>query len=71
MTMSNKNRCVDYDQVAPAYNGRYQRGGYAGIEHALLEFMGDDPERDIKHLEDKGQTLFLTADMRLYGTVAR
>ena len=35
------NRHVDYDQVAPTYDGRYQRGGYSGTEQALLRFIGE------------------------------
>jgi SAM-dependent methyltransferase len=36
-------RHVNYDQVAPTYIGRYDRGGYKGIEQALLQFAGDKP----------------------------
>ncbi len=45
--MNNTSRSVDYDQVAPTYTGRYRRGGYTGIEQALLQFIGNDPELKI------------------------
>lgn len=40
-------RHVNYDQVAPTYDRRYQRNGYSDIEHALLQFMGDSSRLDV------------------------
>jgi ubiquinone/menaquinone biosynthesis C-methylase UbiE len=35
-------RAVDYDQVAPSYDRRYQENDYSGVAHTLLEFVGSD-----------------------------
>ncbi len=35
------NRRADYDQIAPAFDRRYERREYAGVERALREFVGD------------------------------
>ena len=32
---------VDYDRVASAYNSRYERNTYSGVEHALASFVED------------------------------
>jgi SAM-dependent methyltransferase len=40
-------RRVDYDAVAPTYDDRYRRNDYAGIEAALLDFLGPDPSIDL------------------------
>jgi ubiquinone/menaquinone biosynthesis C-methylase UbiE len=34
---------VDYDALAPTYERRYARDEYAGVERALLRFVGPDP----------------------------
>lgn len=39
--MNHINRHVDYDQVAPTYDSRYQLSQFAELEQALLQFMGD------------------------------
>jgi ubiquinone/menaquinone biosynthesis C-methylase UbiE len=36
---------TNYDEVAPSYDQRYQRHGYAGIATALLELAGAAPKR--------------------------
>jgi len=36
-------RSVDYDEVAPTYDRRYAQNEYAGVERALLRFVGADP----------------------------
>jgi SAM-dependent methyltransferase len=39
--MSNQiHRRADYDQIAPAYDTRYERNSYAGVQQALLRFVG-------------------------------
>lgn len=35
------NQRVDYDRVASAYNSRYQRNNYTGVERALASFVED------------------------------
>ena len=39
--MSESPRVVDYDQVAPFYDRRYERSHYSGVAKALVEFIGD------------------------------
>jgi len=36
---------VDYDRIAAAYDGRYERNDYSGIEHALSEFLSVEARR--------------------------
>ena len=36
-------RRVDYDHVARTYDRRYEENEYAGVEQALLQFVGSDP----------------------------
>jgi len=38
---------VDYDQIAQTYDRRYERNQYAGVEHALHQFVGRNPELQI------------------------
>lgn len=38
--MSQIHRHADYDQIAQTYDTRYQRNSYAGVENALLGFIG-------------------------------
>ena len=33
-------RCTDYDEIAVTYDRRYEEQDYAGIERALIEFVG-------------------------------
>jgi ubiquinone/menaquinone biosynthesis C-methylase UbiE len=42
-------RGVDYDQVAPGYDRRYQVSDYSGIAHALMAFVGEP--RPVRVLE--------------------
>ena len=41
--MSQTHRHANYDQIAPAYDTRYERNSYAGVEGALLGFVGSQP----------------------------
>jgi ubiquinone/menaquinone biosynthesis C-methylase UbiE len=36
---------VDYDSIAAAYDGRYERNDYSGIERALSEFLSVEARR--------------------------
>jgi ubiquinone/menaquinone biosynthesis C-methylase UbiE len=38
---------VDYDQIAPTFDKRYERNQYADVERELLAFVGSNPERKI------------------------
>lgn len=38
---------VDYDAIAGAYDRRYARNTYAGVEQALVAFAGDDPRHRV------------------------
>jgi ubiquinone/menaquinone biosynthesis C-methylase UbiE len=38
---------VDYDQIAPTFDKRYERNQYADVERALLQFVGSNPEQQI------------------------
>jgi ubiquinone/menaquinone biosynthesis C-methylase UbiE len=39
--MNHLSRYADYDQIAQTYDRRYERNQYAGVEHALRQFVGD------------------------------
>ncbi len=45
--MNHINRRVNYDQVAPTYDSRYRLNQFSEIEQALLQFIGDQPARDV------------------------
>ncbi len=38
---------VDYNQIAPSYDSRYERNEYSGVERALKQFVGNDSEIQI------------------------
>jgi SAM-dependent methyltransferase len=40
-------RRIDYDEVAPTYNRRYERNRYDGTRAALHEFLGDAANADV------------------------
>jgi len=41
------NRSVDYDDIAATYDRRYQQNEYAGIEQAVLQIAGNEPDRRV------------------------
>lgn len=45
--MHENSRSTDYEQIASTYDSRYERNSYAGVERALLEFVGDQPRAAI------------------------
>ena len=47
--MSQIDRRADYDQIAHTYDTRYKRNSYVGVEQALQQFVGSQP--DIQILE--------------------
>jgi len=41
--MDQIHRHANYDQIPQTYDTRYERNSYAGVEHALQEFVGSPP----------------------------
>jgi SAM-dependent methyltransferase len=45
--MTVNHRHADYDQISRTYDKRYERNKYAGVERALQEFIGHEPDAHI------------------------
>ena len=45
--MAPTKRRANYDQIAHTYDKRYERNQYAGVEQALRQFIGDQPDLHI------------------------
>ena len=56
---------TDYNEVAPSYDGRYQRYEYAGTAEALRAFIGATPVRAFEHERDQVLSELHAAKLRL------